>query len=195
MADNGRARKGRRTKIAGQFSWRLIEMQESPAYRVLSQSGHRVLSRLEIEMAHHGGNDNGRLPTTFDQFEDYGIHRHAIAPAVREVVALGFVEITQEGRAGNAEWRRPNLFRLTYRETKLTDPTDDWRKIETIEAAETIAAAARRASEKQKSSGGKRQISVRIVHHKQEILSADSTTTEFGADSTTTSISRGVVRG
>lgn len=104
-------------------------MQESPAYRVLSQSGHRVLDRLEIEIGRHGGNDNGKLPTTFDQFEGYGIHRHAIAPAVREVVALGFVEITQEGRAGNAEWRRPNFFRLTYRHTEKTEPTDDWRKI------------------------------------------------------------------
>src|SRR5690348_17187272 len=132
----GRARRGRRTTIAGQFSWRLIEMLESPAYRVLSQSGHRVLSRLEIEMAHHGGNDNGKLPTTFDQFEAYGIHRHAIAPAIREVVALGFVEITQEGRAGNAEWRRPNFFRLTYRPTELMEATDDWKKIETMEEAE-----------------------------------------------------------
>ncbi|MEW6630314.1 MAG: hypothetical protein AB1440_05550 [Pseudomonadota bacterium] len=191
MADKGRARKGRRTEIAGQFSWRLIEMQESPAYRVLSQSGHRVLARLEIEMAHHGGNDNGRLPTTFDQFELYGIHRHAIAPAIREVVALGFVEITEEGRAGNAEWRRPNSFRLTYRPTELAEPTNDWRKIPTIEEAEFIAKAARLASEKQNSSGGKRQFSVRKPHHKTEILGADSTTTGLSADSTTTSISRG----
>lgn len=195
MSDKGRARKGRKTQIAGQFSWRLIEMQESPAYRVLSQSGHRVLDRLEIEIGRHGGNDNGKLPTTFDQFEGYGIHRHAIAPAVREVVALGFVEITQEGRAGNAEWRRPNFFRLTYRHTEKAEPTDDWRKIETMEAAELIARTARSASKKQKSSGGKRQISVRIVHHKRQILSADSTTTGLSADSTTTSISRGEVRG
>ncbi|ESW88657.1 hypothetical protein NKH47_14690 [Mesorhizobium sp. M1060] len=191
----GVARKGRKTKIAGQFSWRLVEMQESPAYRVLSQSGHRVLDRLEIELGHHGGNDNGKLPTTFDQFEDYGIHRHAIAPAVREVVALGFVEITQEGRAGNAEWRQPNLFRLTYRHLDKAEPTNDWRQIDTLEAAEMIARAARAASEKQNSSGGKRQISVRIVHHKQEILSADSTTTGLSADSTTTSISRGAGHG
>ena len=66
MADKGRSRRGRRTTIAGQFNWRLIEMLESPAFRVLSQSGHRVLARLEIELAHHGGNDNGKLPTTFD---------------------------------------------------------------------------------------------------------------------------------
>jgi hypothetical protein len=194
MTEKGTARK-RKTKISGQFGWRLIEMYESPAYRVLSQSGHRILSRLEIEMAHHGGTDNGKLPTTYDQFELYGVHRHAIGPAIREVVALGFVEITQEGRSGNGEWRRPNLFRLTYRETDLTNPTDDWRKIQTIEQAEAIATAARRASEKRNTSGGKRQVSVRIVHHKRQILGADSATTGLGADSATTSISRGGYRG
>src|SRR5262249_26631794 len=35
----------------------------------------------------------------------YGIDRHAIGPAIRELVALGFVEITEHGRAGNADWR------------------------------------------------------------------------------------------
>ena len=62
-------------KISGQFSARLIEMMESPAYRVLSLSAHRVLSRIEIEWAHHGGQDNGQLPVTFDNFADYGVHR------------------------------------------------------------------------------------------------------------------------
>jgi hypothetical protein len=186
-----KARKGKRTQIGGQFAWRLVEMLESPAYRALSLSGHRVLARLEIEMARHGGNDNGKLPTTFDDFEAYGIHRHAIAPAIREAVALGFVEITQEGRAGNAEWRQSNKFRLTYRPTELIEPTDDWRSIETIEAAEMLAHAARvaskkRGTKKQKSSGEKRQKSVRKPHHKPEICSADSTTTGLGAETTTT---------
>ncbi|TGQ35330.1 hypothetical protein [Mesorhizobium sp. M4B.F.Ca.ET.214.01.1.1] len=191
MTPSGKARRGKRTTIAGQFSWQLIEMKASPAFRVLSLSGHRVLARLEIEVGQHGGNDNGKLPTTFDQFEEYGIHRHAIAPAIREVVALGFVEITQEGRSGNGEWRRPNLFRLTYRPTDLTEPTDDWRKIETMEAADLLARAARAASEKQNTSGGKRQISVRKPHHKPDFCSAETTTTIHGAEATTTSISRG----
>ncbi|RVD68837.1 MAG: hypothetical protein E5V62_03010 [Mesorhizobium sp.] len=191
MADKGRARKGKRTTIGGQFTWQLIEMKASPAFRVLSLSGHRVLARLEIEVGQHGGNDNGKLPTTFDQFEEYGIHRHAIAPAIREAVALGFVEITQEGRSGNGEWRRPNLFRLTYRPTELTEPTDDWRKIETMEAADLLARAARAASEKQNTSGGKRQISVRKPHHKPDFCSAETTTTIHGAETATTSISRG----
>jgi hypothetical protein len=82
---------------------------ESPAFRVLSLSARRVLDRVEIEHAHHGGKDNGALPVTFDDFQRYGIHRHAVAPAIREVVALGFLEITQQGRAGNAAWRKLDL--------------------------------------------------------------------------------------
>jgi hypothetical protein len=57
-------RSGRRTRIGGQFAACLIEMLESPAYRVLSLSARRVLDRIDIELGHHGGNDNGRLPVT-----------------------------------------------------------------------------------------------------------------------------------
>jgi hypothetical protein len=45
----------------------------------------------------------------------YGIDRHAISPAVREPKVLGFIEITERRRSGNENYRRPNLFRLTYR--------------------------------------------------------------------------------
>ena len=79
-------------------------MLESPAYRVLSVSAHRVLDRIEIELGHHGGNDNGALPVTYRNFEDYGIDRHAIAPAIREVKKLGFIHV-RHGRGGNAEYR------------------------------------------------------------------------------------------
>jgi len=132
------------SKIAGQFSVRLIEMLESPAYGVLSLSAHRILARLEIEHTSHGGNDNGRLPLTYNQLVEYGLHRHAISAAIREVVALGFVEVTEQGRAGNAEHRAPNRFRLTYRHTAAGPPTEDWRAIKTLEQAETLARMARK---------------------------------------------------
>ena len=129
--------------IHGQFAARTIEMLESPAYRALSLSAHRVISRVEIEQAHHGGKDNGRLPVTYDDFQAYGIDRHSIAAAIREAVALGFLEITEAGRAGNAEFRAPNIFRLTYRGTKRDDPTDEWRRV-TRDNATAIAKAARK---------------------------------------------------
>jgi hypothetical protein len=149
----------RRNQIASQFAWLSIGALESPAYRALSLSGHRILSRIQIEHAHHGGKENGDLPVTFMDFENYGIERHAIAPAIREVEALGFIRITQMGRSGNGEWRRPNKFALTHLPTKDNPkPTEDWKRIKTIEEAEVIAKAARNAGpKKQKASVGKLQ--------------------------------------
>jgi hypothetical protein len=139
-------RSGRRTTIGGQFAPRLIEMLESDAYRVLSLSARRVIDRVEIELGHHGGNDNGRLPVTYDDFVDYGIDRHSVGPAIREAVALGFLEVTEHGCAGNAEFRSPNRFRLTYRPIKGL-PGDgcshEWRRIRTKGEAMELAKAAR----------------------------------------------------
>lgn len=142
---DGRTR--RRNKIATQFAWQSIDALESPAYRALSLSGHRVLARIQIEHARHGGRENGRLPVTFQNFEDYGIHRHAIAPAIREGEALGFIRITQLGRAGNGEFRIPNKFALTHLPTEngQVAATDDWRRIKTPEEAMAVAEAARKA--------------------------------------------------
>jgi hypothetical protein len=103
------------------------------------------VSRIEIELRHHGGRDNGKLPVTFDDFVKYGIHRHAIGPAIRELEAVGIIR-TAHGRAGNAEFRIPNFFFLTYaneRDGKKNPPPNDWRKIETAEEAEQIVRAAR----------------------------------------------------
>ncbi len=44
----------RRNSISGQFTARLIEMLESPAYRVLSRSAHMAIARVEIELARVG---------------------------------------------------------------------------------------------------------------------------------------------
>jgi hypothetical protein len=127
-------------------------MLNSPAMRVLSLSGRRILDRLEIELANHAGRDNGRLPVTFADFEEFGLDRHAIAPAIREVVALGFLEVIKASRAGNGEYRIPNRFRLTYRPAGR-QPTDDWQRIQSFEQAEKIANAARRQEKKNTSVG------------------------------------------
>ena len=114
----------------------------------MSLSARRVLDRIQIEHACHGGQENGKLPVTFRDFHEYGIHWSSIAPAIREVAALGFIRITQEGIASNKEFRIPNMFALTHLPTEKgqVPATDDWRRIETIEEAEQIASAARKAS-------------------------------------------------
>jgi hypothetical protein len=121
-----------------------LSMLENPAMRTLSLSAVRVMHRLEVEHMHHGGAENGNLIVTHNQFIEWGIAQNAIAPAIRELVALGFAEITEKGCGGNENHRRANRFRLTYVNMKSREqPTHEWRKIETIEDAERLAARAR----------------------------------------------------
>ena len=104
----------KKRKTVDQYIKRPIAMVRSPAFQVMSLTGHRILACIESEHCRHGGRDNGKLPVPHQAFRQFGIHRHAVGPGIREVEALGFHEITQHGIAGNAEFRRPTLFRLTY---------------------------------------------------------------------------------
>ena len=157
--------------------------------RLLSLSARRILDRLEIELADHGGADNGRLPVTYDDFQKYGLHRQAIYPAIRETVALGFVEITEQGVAGNAEFRKPNKFRITYRAANgvLGDGSHEWRRIGDDDA-QHIAAQARREKpiQKQNLKYGSRQKSVPKPYRKRQIHSTETTTTSDSTETTTT---------
>jgi hypothetical protein len=196
----------RRKRINGQWSPRLIEMLESPAYRVMSLSAHRIVSRIEIELAHHGGNDNGRLPVTKHDFIAYGVSHDQVAPAVREAEALGFIRVTEHGRGGNAEYRKPNLFRLTFaygRDSRADPPTHEWRHIKTTEEAEATARSARadksgnavrlglRAARKNKNQSWKQPgpvLETRTENGKRPVL--ESRTTGKGRKSGPLSISR-----
>src|SRR5262249_53319256 len=125
-------------------------MLKSPAYRALSLSAHRVISRIEIELANHGGNDNGRLPVTKQDLIAYGISARLVAPAIRECEALGFIRVTEHGRGGNAEHRQPNKFFLTFthcRTSRSEPPTHDWRKFKTLEEAMDAAKIARESKD------------------------------------------------
>jgi hypothetical protein len=132
-----------KSKFNGYFVKRPLAMMQSPAFRALSLTGHRILARIEIEHCNHRGKDNGQLPVTHQNFRRFGIDRDAVGPGLREVEALGFTEVTQHGLAGNAEFRRPNMFRLTYLETQGMEPTNEWAAIATNEEADAIAATAR----------------------------------------------------
>jgi hypothetical protein len=189
------SRRSGRTKIGGQFSWRLIEMLESPAYRALSLSARRLLDRLEIELAHHGGDDNGRLPATYEQLHEYGIDRDSIPPAIRETVALGFLEVTEQGRAGNREFRTPSRYRLTYRPAGRANATDDWRQIKTDEQAQALAKLARGVDRKARKKNFGRGFS-EVSHGETPtenviLLHGETPTTVPDGETPTTSISRG----
>jgi hypothetical protein len=134
----------RRLHIDGPWVPRSRTMMESPAYQVLSRAAHQVLSRIEIEHMNHGGYENGKLPVTYEQFVEYRLHRRSIAPALRELEAVGLVEVTERGKSGNGEWHRPNLFRLTYLNVGRADPTDEWRHIKTVADARSLVKEARK---------------------------------------------------
>ena len=149
-------------------------MLEAPAYKALSLSGHRVLARLEIEHGHHGGTDNGRLPVTYADFERYGIERKSIAPALREVQALGFARITERGRPSKSDFgHHPNLFELTYiHGPHGEEPTHEWKRYKSLDEAINVAQQARlnkdvKAVAKSKSRHPKNQIPGWGISHVQ----------------------------
>lgn len=120
--------------------------------RVLSRVAHLALTRLEVEHMDHGGAENGKLPTTYQQFEEWGIHPRFVASALRELQGLGIVEITRHGYAGAADKRSPSLYRLTYltaRDAGSADATGthEYLKIKTVQEGEAIAEAARKAAD------------------------------------------------
>src|SRR5262249_25715301 len=87
----------------------------------------------------------GRLPVTKQDFIDYGISHDQIAPAIREAEALGFIT-WKRGRGGNTEHREPNQFGLTFaygRESRAAPPAHYWRRLKTMEEAESAAQTAR----------------------------------------------------
>jgi hypothetical protein len=75
------------------------EMLRSGAMRALSIHARRAFDRIMIEHMDHAGQENGRLKVTWRDFEKFGIHRRDIKPALRELIAVGFISIESPGRA------------------------------------------------------------------------------------------------
>lgn len=164
----------KRNAISGQFAARQIDMLKSPAYRVLSKAAHQALARVEIEHANHGGAENGNLPVTFADFQKYGIYAKSIAPAIRELEALGFIEITRRGCAGNAEFRQPNLFRLTHRHAKGEDGdgTHEYKRFTSLKIAKGVAKDARENADAKRVARGRKQNLAGGMHRASPVVSA-----------------------
>ena len=123
--------------IGESFIYYSRTMVESLALRVLNRAAILAMRRLEAEHMAHGAAENGRLQVTRRQFEEWGIHRDGIAPALRELVALGFLEVTERGHAGVGGGGEANRFRLTYVASKHgIEPSNEWRRITSVEQAE-----------------------------------------------------------
>jgi hypothetical protein len=129
--------------------------------------------------------------------EEYGIYRKAIPLAIRELVALGFIEVTEQGCAGNAEFRSPSKYRVTYRHVDRANPTDEWRRIKTDDEATMIAQGARRkgtnsatrkgAIQKQNPRGGLHHVSgVETTPENDNSPGVETTPTALGVETTPT---------
>lgn len=151
----------RKSQIAGQFISRPRQLVESPAMRVLNRSAHLALMRIEVEHMSHGGAENGKLPVTYQQFEAWGIHPNFVASALRELQALGIIEVTRHGYAGVADKRAPSLYRLTYvtaHDAGRADETGthEYLRHKTLKEANAIAEAARKNADPKRVKLGKK---------------------------------------
>jgi hypothetical protein len=146
-------------KLNGAWVAHRVAMLKSPAYQMLGLHARRILDRIEIEHMDHAGKDNGRLIVPYDDLiERGGVGRRFIAPALRELVALGFTEI-KAGCGGNGEFRAPNVYRLTYLETDRA-PTDEWKRITSIREARTVRSQARAGGQKRRTHSRARPVCI-----------------------------------
>jgi hypothetical protein len=152
-------RQRRQNAISGQWVAYRREMLESPGFQVLSRAARQIMHRLELEHMHQGGAENGALKCTYADFVRYGVNLAAVAPALRELEALRFVEVIERGCGGNSDQRHPSIYRLTYLLAKGArgDGSHEWRQIKTIEEAEALAKNARPGADPMKVERGRRQ--------------------------------------
>jgi len=136
-------RRSRPSSIGGQFAAHTIDMMESPAWRALGLSARKCLERIEIELANHGGRDNGELPVTYRNFCEL-VWKGAIKPALAELVALGFVEMTPGYACQNPANGRPAKFRILFR-TGIGGPPEEhrWKRFKTDAEAKAAVKLAR----------------------------------------------------
>src|SRR3954469_12528814 len=100
--------KRRRNRIGEQFISHSREMRESPAWRHLPDKARRILERLELEHMRHGGAQNGHLSCTYDDFLKAGVRRQAVPIAIRQCVALGFLQVMRRGGLTYTGYKMPS---------------------------------------------------------------------------------------
>jgi hypothetical protein len=137
---DNQASTGKKKTMPPAFIMSRLTLLDSVAYWALKPIEVRILDVIQIEHMRHGGVENGRLIVTRRQLEKRGIPLKAIAPGIRALVALGFIEITRRGAAGIGDHAQAHRFRLTYVQP---DPTDEWRKHHDVARAHAEANAAR----------------------------------------------------
>lgn len=88
-----------------------LEMLVSPAWRARPIAVMRIIERLEEEHLRHGGTQNGKLYVSFLQFQNAGVSKRVIKPALECAAALGLIEVIKEGEARGDAPRMPTVSR------------------------------------------------------------------------------------
>jgi hypothetical protein len=126
------------------WSWRTLEMVQSPAWRALPDGARTVIERIEIEHMRHAGMSNGKLPVTYDDFEKHGVRRMSAKFYIGVAEALGFIDVTEEGHAGAGDTRRAARYALTWFDRHDGAPrTNRWTAFVTSEDARRAVEAVR----------------------------------------------------
>jgi hypothetical protein len=121
------------------FVWFTFEMLDSPAWRAMPLCARQVVERAAIEHMTHGGDENGKLPITYDDFERYGIRRKSIRYAITVAVDLGWIDVVEQGHRGAADDRRAARYALTWVDRHDgAARSNRWKRISTTEAKESL---------------------------------------------------------
>jgi hypothetical protein len=156
----------RKNSITENFIVHPRSLRESAAWHALPDNGRRILDRLELEHMRHGGAENGHLPCTYSDFVKAGVRRASVSLAIRQAVALGFLEVTQRGGRSISRVRPPSKYRLTYinGRGRSQPATNEWKRI--ADAADAEAALTRAADQRNHESQPLRCASSGLKHKK-----------------------------
>jgi len=134
-------------KVTGSYVVRRLEMLQSPAWTAAPRAMKDWLEVLEVEHMRHKGCANGQLFKSYTQFIAEGFNRNTVSEMSKIAEALGFVKINRESGVGySGDLRDASAYTLTYLPTgtgRDIAPTDEWRRLKSIEQVERIIEAVR----------------------------------------------------
>ena len=108
--------------------WLSTELLLSDVWRSMSINCYKLIFHLLIEHSNHAGHENGRLLSTYQQLQDYGLTRNKIRSVIEEAEFLGVI---RHRRARKVEaLNQPNSYRLTfYADDENGYATNEWKSI------------------------------------------------------------------
>jgi hypothetical protein len=122
-------------------------MLQSPAWQAMPAVARQIVDRIVIEHLNHAGQENGKLPVSYDDFAKYGVRRQSVMFAIDAAMALGWIDIVDHGHRGAADVRRAARYALTWVDRHDGKPrTNRWKRLSAADAEAAIAELRRERS-------------------------------------------------